>query len=175
MRKIAELLALALISIGIDESVADKFEKIFSENNEVLESRIVEDLGVEPASARRILFKLQYENIMRYRKVTNAESDRNSEVYWTLNKEGILKLVRKRVKMMKQNLQKRLEYETSEIIYECANEPTHARMPISDAMAQNFICPECGASLIQTAKENIVENLSKLIEFLDNILSDLEK
>ncbi len=175
MRKIAELLVLALISIGIDENVADKFEKVFSENNEVLEGEIIEELGVEPASARRILFKLQYENIMRYRKVSNIESDRNSEVYWTLNKEGILKLVKRRVKMMKKNLEKRLEYETSEIIYECANEPTHARMPISDAMAQNFVCPECGASLVQTAKENIVENLNKLIEFLDHMISDLER
>ena len=146
-----------------------KLSNKFINNKELEEESLAQDLGVEVALLRKLLYKLHKQGVVSFRTTPNPEIQGRSIVYWRLNKAKIRGIFNKRALKVKEVLLARLEFESQNMIYECANNYTHARLPISEAMSLNFICPVCGARLKPSDTEHIISKIKMLVSSLNKV------
>ena len=122
-----------------------KIVKYLINSGEVIDEKMADDLKMQVGTVRRILYTLQD------RGIVSCRIERNSETgwityYWFVPLDqinGILYNIKRRIIA---RIEKRLEYESSNVFYWCGNKEC-PKVPFSEAVDSLFRCPRCGRHL----------------------------
>jgi len=138
---------------------------------DISEFTIAEDLDIEIHQIRNILYRLNNEHLVTYRRKKDREKGWYIS-YWTFNNPRVreLHLILKVKKLEK--FQDRLDNEEKNKgnYFLCPN--ACVRMDFPTATEHDFRCPECGTILNQQDNTRTIEMLR---EKTDELISDIKK
>jgi len=145
--------------------IARKIIEVIADKGEVTDNEISEIIGVDESEVRRIIWVLAGEGLITSKRVISETGW--ITFYWVLpinQVDGVLLgLYRKII----DRLEKKLEYESSNVFYWCMNKD-HPRYTFSEAADLMFKCSICGKTLMP------YDN-SELIAAIKWALSEMKK
>ena len=152
------------ISQKIGGGDAEKVVDFLKEKKDyVSEIEIAKKLKLDINTTRRIIYKLQNENLLW--SIKQKEKDKNWYVYhWKLNTDQLRKILKKYAEEELEKKEKRYEEEKDKEYFMCPNKCI--KLTFEDAINNDFRCPECGELL---TKYNNKENLKKLKDKIKKI------
>jgi transcription initiation factor TFIIE subunit alpha len=157
-----DLLAVAYKLAGAEGYAV--LETIIKER-ECTDEELSDTFKVKPNVIRQIIYNLERNDLVTFRKTIDLKTNWVT-FYWRANKNYFKNYVYyKRAKILERN-RKRYEYEKSHGFFTCPNKCT--RITFDDAYDAGFRCPICNEVLS-------MEDNSKLVEFLGNVLSNALK
>ena len=112
--------------------------KILHKNDEISEIKLAENLDVDVNEARRALYMLYNENLVRFKKKKDTDHGWYT-YYWSFNEKSVSEMLEKTMSSRLNMLNRRLLAEKQTHYYGCC-----VRMTMENAMLYNFKCPECG-------------------------------
>jgi len=132
---------------------------------ETIDEDIAENIEMNIKSVRSCLFKLNEQNLARFRRIRNPDTG-YFVYYWVFEKDKLINLIERRKKHIIKLLSQRYEYEERNLLYSCEN-PECLPVVLDMAYELDFICPSCGDPLDQQDNEKIQGFLSNLISILE--------
>jgi transcription initiation factor TFIIE subunit alpha len=142
-------------------------------DGEVTDEELAEELGLELNDVRRALFILYENDLASYRRVRDEDSGWLTYL-WTFEYENIPENLEEEMYRLLDALEARLEYERTHEFY--LSEPAGIRFEFSEAMEQDFQCPETGASLEPMENDDLIEAATQRIERLrDELNADVTR
>ncbi len=119
--------------------------KYLLRKKEATDEEISRAMGLHVSDVRKVLYELDA------RSVVSSIRDQDPETGWITyfwyvpadEVEGTLYSIKKKIL---ERLEKRLEYETSNVFYWCGK-PDCAKLTFSQSVDNVFRCPQCGAHL----------------------------
>jgi len=113
---------------------------------------------------RRILYKLHDNNLASYRRIRDTNTGWFL-YYWRIDPKKAQALVNRKKKMVLNLLEQRLEHESSNDLYACA-EKDSSPVPFEEAMNLSFRCPTCNKQLEYVDNKRAISFLRKRVEEL---------
>lgn len=187
MKELNPLLRSLLYIIGGDIAIEIGIELLNSENEDITDEDITEnikdrieseerDVDFEPDDAeilklntvRKTLYKLYSEKLAQFRRIRD-KSTGWFIYYWWHEFDLLEEILLEKKKIVEEKLRERLEFEESNYFFvcnDCVN--TKVKYNFEDAFEMNFRCPDCGGTL--KAQEN-----EGLIQFIKEKIARLEK
>lgn len=135
-------------------------------NPDTIDEEIAENLEMNIKTVRSCLFKLNEQNLAKFRRIRNSDTG-YFVYYWVFEKDKLINLIDRRKKHILKLLSQRYEYEERNLLYSCEN-PECLPVVLEMAYELDFACPSCGESLDQQDNE-------KIQDFLLNLINSLEK
>ncbi len=161
-----------LITDVVAESVGeDALDVVFylKGKKDISEFKIADDLKMEIHAVRNVLYRLNNEHLVTYRRKKDREKGWYIS-YWTFNQPRIVELegIIRRRKLQK--FRERLEQEEKhkDNYFLCPN--ACVRMDFPTATDHDFKCPECGSILNQQDNQRTIDSLQKRIKTLEKQL-----
>lgn len=164
------------LSKFIEEYVGDAgkavFEVLVKRNKELTDSEIVSETGINEQEVRRALYELHSLGIVAYRKKQSPE-DGKFIYTWFIDGGRLNQVLLQRKKEVLNKLKARLNFESNNTFFVC--EVDNVRLTFDEAFENDFKCPKCGADLIHEDNKATREFLKKMIERLEEEISNEEK
>ena len=113
---------------------------------------------------RRILYKLHDNNLASYRRIRDTNTGWFL-YYWRIDPKKAQALVSRKKKMVLNLLEQRLEHESSNDLYACADKDS-SPVPFEEAMNLSFRCPTCNKQLEYVDNKRAISFLRKRVEEL---------
>jgi transcription initiation factor TFIIE subunit alpha len=113
---------------------------------------------------RRILYKLHDNNLASYRRIRDTNTGWFL-YYWRIDPKKAQALVNRKKKMVLNLLEQRLEHESSNDLYACADKDS-SPVPFEEAMNLSFRCPTCNKQLEYVDNKRAISFLRKRVEEL---------
>ncbi|MHA1295180.1 MAG: transcription factor [Promethearchaeota archaeon] len=187
MKELSPLLRSFLYVIGGDVAIEVGKELINSENEDITDEDITEnikerieseglDVDFEPEeneilklnTVRKTLYRLYSEKLAQFRRIRD-KSTGWFIYYWWHEFHLIEEILMEKKKMVERKLRDRLYFEENNYFFVCENcESTGIKYVFDEAFDLNFKCPECGAPL--KAEDN-----TKVIQFLKSKIAQLQE
>ena len=187
MKELNPLLRSLLYIIGGDIAIEIGIELLNSENEDITDEDITEnikdriesegrDVDFEPDdteilklnTVRKTLYKLYSEKLAQFRRIRD-KSTGWFIYYWWHEFDLLEEILLEKKKLVEGKLRERLEFEQNNYFFVCNEcEGTNIKYNFEDAFEMNFRCPDCGGALV--AQDN-----DKLIKFLKERIASLEK
>ncbi len=187
MKELSPLLRSLLFIIGGDIAIEIGIELLNSENKDITDEDITENIkeriesegrkvDFEPDDSeilklntvRKTLYKLYSEKLAQFRRIRD-KSTGWFIYYWWHEFDLLEEILMEKKKLVEGKLRERLEFEQENYFFTCKNcVDNKIKYNFEDAFEMNFRCPECGGSL--EAQDN-----DKLIQFLKEKIARLEK
>ena len=162
-KKMNELLFKVIETLMGEETVQVAVYLI--NNPETIDEEIAENIEMNIKTVRSCLFKLNEQNLARFRRIRNSDTG-YFVYYWIFEKDKLINLIDRRKKHILKLLSQRYEYEERNLLYSCEN-PECLPVVLEMAYELDFVCPSCGDPLDQQDNEKIQNYLSKLIDTLE--------
>ncbi|MEM2214444.1 MAG: hypothetical protein QXD66_06760 [Candidatus Nezhaarchaeales archaeon] len=156
------LLRLIAVLSGED---AVKVVKVLLNEKEVSDEVLAEKTGMRLNQVRRILYDLLDKHIVTYRREASERGGYHLYI-WSLNGEGLRRMVKERKGHVLNRLRERLLYEQQNMFFVCPN-GCNGRVTFDKAMDHQFKCSKCGAILQSFDNSKIIEKLRLRIESLE--------
>jgi len=187
VKELSPLLRSLLFIIGGDIAIEIGIELLNSENKDITDEDITENIkeriesegrkvDFEPDDSeilklntvRKTLYKLYSEKLAQFRRIRD-KSTGWFIYYWWHEFDLLEEILMEKKKLVEGKLRERLEFEQENYFFTCKNcVDNKIKYNFEDAFEMNFRCPECGGSL--EAQDN-----DKLIQFLKEKIARLEK
>lgn len=143
-----------LMDITDEEDSVPIIESILEDKKSDID--IAEETEIKLTTVRKVLYKLNEVGITTYKKMKEPQT--NSLIYyWKFHQDAVFDILINESKKLKEELEKSIEYEESNMFFACKN---GHRYKFENASEFNFICPECGDSLQHQ------DNSAKIMELL---------
>lgn len=140
---------------------------LLNEHEEISEIKIADCLKVEVNEARKILYRLYNENLVKFKKKKDMEHGWYT-YYWSFNYHLIGNMQNKLQEARLERLSSRLNQEEGTQYYICPNRCI--RLNMESSMGYNFKCPECGDLMIHQDNSRTIDNLKSSIEEIMSIM-----
>lgn len=116
---------------------------------------------------RRILYKLHDNHLASYRRIRDADTGWFL-YYWKIDPKKAQARVDRKKRMVLSLLEQRLEHESNNDLYVCANrnECKSTPVPFEEAMNLSFRCPTCNGQLEYVDNAKAISFLKKRVEEL---------
>jgi len=148
------------------------FEVLIKHNKELTDSEIVSETGINEQEVRRALYELHSLGIVAYRKKQSPE-DGKFIYTWFIDGGRLNQVLLQRKKEVLNKLKTRLNFESNNTFFVC--EVDNVRLTFDEAYENDFKCPKCGADLTPEDNTATRELLKKMIEKLEEEISNEEK
>jgi transcription initiation factor TFIIE subunit alpha len=146
-----------LLDITDEEGCVSIIESMLEGKNSDID--IAEETGIKLTTVRKVLYKLNETGITTYQKKLEPKT-KSLIYYWKYNQEVVFNILTNESKELKEELEESIKYEESNMFFAC--KANGHRYKFENASEYNFICPECGDSLLhQDNSARIVELLQK--------------
>jgi len=165
-----ELLELAR-EVGGDEAV--EVVKTLEKKKETTDEELAEITGIRINNVRKILYALYDLGVADFRRIRDKETGWYY-YYWFLETKRLDEIIRGRKLKELEKLRKMLEEEKNTTYYWCGT-PGHPRLTFDEAMEYEFQCPICGGILMEYDNSEIIADLKRRIEELENELGIRKK
>ena len=139
-------------------------------DRELSDEEIARRANLKEDLARRALYKLYNNLVVRLRRVRDEESGRY-KFFWSLNVEQIEILVKSWKRKILDKLEAKLEYEEANQFFWCGT-PGCRRYTLDEAYSYMFRCPRCGQPLEFYDNTKIKEALRAKIEQIKKELAE---
>ncbi len=139
-------------------------------DEEVTDEELAEQLEIDPKVVRRTLFILYENDLASYRRNRDEESGWYTYL-WSFEYDKIRNKLNHEMVKLKENLEKRLEYERNNQFYIC--DLDNIRFQFEEAMDLSFNCPECGSPLEPMENEDIIKAMEIRVEQIETEINDL--
>jgi transcription initiation factor TFIIE subunit alpha len=187
VKELSPLLRSLLFIIGGDIAIEIGIELLNSENKDITDEDITENIkeriesegrevDFEPDDSeilklntvRKTLYKLYSEKLAQFRRIRD-KSTGWFIYYWWHEFDLLEEILMEKKKLVEGKLRERLEFEQDNYFFICKNcVDKNIKYNFEDAFEMNFRCPDCGGSL--EAQDN-----DKLIQLLKEKIARLEK
>jgi len=138
------------------------------ERGELTDEGLAKVTGLKVNVVRRILYDLYERRLVNYRR-TRDDGTGWYVYHWYVEPKRAAEGLVIHQKQMLERLKQRLEYERNNIFFRCAN--NCPKVPLSDAMETNFVCPTCGERLEHYDNTPVIRSLEEKIRSLESMLS----
>ncbi len=138
--------------------------KILSNHEEISELKLADELNVEVNEARRALYMLYQENVVKFKRKKDVEHGWYT-YYWFFDYNRISHLLEKTMNNRLDRLNKRLSVEKDTQYFSCC-----LRMDITTAMTYNFKCPECGCVMQPEDNTHKIMSIKTDIEDIKKVM-----
>ncbi|HIQ12908.1 MAG TPA: hypothetical protein EYH44_00755 [Thermoprotei archaeon] len=125
--------------------LAGKIVEALARYGELTDNEIAERVDADDSEVRRIIWVLAGEGLLISKKVVNDTGW--ITFFWKLPLDQVDGLILSLYRRIIDRLEKKLEYETSNIFYWCMDR-NHERLTFSEAVDNMFKCPVCGKTLM---------------------------
>ena len=150
---------------------------LLNADKETTDEEISEKLEMRLNQVRKSLYKLYDLQLATFRRIRD-KSTGWFVYFWTLHPERIDTFVEKKQHEVLEKLQKRLDYEDSNMFFTC-NNPECPRVTFKESMDNNFECEHCGGRLEAFDNEQLkqvlrdkISEMNEIIVKTQNILKD---
>ena len=158
----------------IREAIKCKFGTIglkiieeLSDIEELSEDELINKLNVPSYYLRKVLFKLNENRIILYKKISDEDSGYYF-YYWKLNPDGLKRWYIEYKKCMLDELRTRLKRLRDTQIYYC--EKDSMEYTFEEAIKLNFKCKNCGKYLNVLDTEKIINEIENTIKRIEEEL-----
>lgn len=148
---------------GVDVST------VLVNTDETTDEEIATKTDLKLNVVRRILYKLHDNHLASYRRIRDTNTGWFL-YYWRIDPKKAQALVNKKKRMVLNLLEQRLEHESNNDLYACANGDS-SPVPFEEAMNLSFRCPECNGQLVYVDNAKAISFLRRRVE---ELRADLE-
>jgi len=150
----------------LEESVGEEGIKIIQRLGKKghTDEQLAEQLDIRVNVVRRILYKLYEYRLASYTRTRDKEIGWYTYT-WRLDLSRVSDVIKNRKEKVLGDLTKKLEYEKSNIFFECRND--RLKIPYDIAAERNFHCPQCEGELMQKDNSDTIKVLEKEIKRLE--------
>ncbi len=163
---------LKFIEDYVGEAGKKVFKVLMKSNDELLDTKIIEETKLNEQDVRRALYELHNLGLVAYRKTRNPEDSRYI-YFWKIDTARINQVLLQRKKEVLNKLKERLKYEESNTFFTCPVD--RVRLTFDEAMETDFKCPRCGSDLVAEDNEELKSRLRKIIKELEEEIMHEER
>ncbi len=187
MKGLSPLLKSFLYIIGGDVAIEVGIELINSENEDITDEDITENIkerivqeerevDFEPDdtdilklnTVRKTLYKLYSEKLAQFRRIRD-KSTGWFIYYWWHEFDMLEEILMEKKKTIENKLRERLEFEENNYFFSCQNcKDTKIKYNFDEAFELNFRCPDCGEPLIADDNTDLIHFLKEKIVSIEN-------
>jgi transcription initiation factor TFIIE subunit alpha len=187
MKELTPLLKSFLYIIGGDVAIEVGIELINSENEDITDEDITEnikerivkegrEIDFEPDdtdilklnTVRKTLYKLYSEKLAQFRRIRD-KSTGWFIYYWWHEFDMLEELLMEKRRIVESKLRERLDFEEKNYFFICQNcQDTNVKYNFDEAFELNFRCPNCGGSLNAEDNKDIIHFLKEKIVSIQN-------
>ncbi|NHJ24339.1 MAG: transcription factor [Candidatus Lokiarchaeota archaeon] len=187
MKGLSPLLKSFLYIIGGDVAIEVGIELINSENEDITDEDITENIkerivqeerevDFEPDdtdilklnTVRKTLYKLYSEKLAQFRRIRD-KSTGWFIYYWWHEFDMLEEILMEKKKTIENKLRERLEFEENNYFFSCQNcKDTKIKYNFDEAFELNFRCPDCGEPLIADDNKDLIHFLKEKIVSIEN-------
>ncbi|MFX0057826.1 MAG: transcription factor [Candidatus Hodarchaeota archaeon] len=182
MKELNSLLRSLLYIIGGDIAIEVGIELLNSENEDITDEDITEnvkeridsenrEVDFEPDdteilklnTVRKTLYKLYNEKLAQFRRIRD-KSTGWFIYYWWHEFDLLDEIILEKRKLIEQKLRDRLEFEENNYFFVCRDcQDSNSKYNFEEAYEMNFRCPNCGGSLEAQDNQKIIQFLKEKI------------
>ncbi|MDO5848451.1 MAG: transcription factor E [Methanobrevibacter sp.] len=148
-----EIVKCLIDGIGTDEEIAEK-------------------TGIKLNFVRKFLYKLYDAGLASYKRSKDPETQWYT-YSWKFDEEEVINIIKNSSELTLKQLNEELENEESNMFFICPE--GHYRLNFENSSELEFICPECGEELIFHDNAEIIEELKRDIEIVENNFKSFSK
>ncbi len=152
--------------------LAGKIVEALARHGELTDNEIAEKVDADDAEVRRIIWVLASEGLLISKKVVNDTGW--ITFFWKLPLDQVDGLIISLYRRIIDRLEKKLEYETSNIFYWCMDK-NHERLTFSEAVDNMFKCPVCGKTLMPYDNSELIAAIKYSISEMKRIMNEYFK
>ncbi len=152
--------------------LAGKIVEALATYGELTDNELAEKVDADDSEVRRIIWVLASEGLLISKRVVNDTGW--ITFFWKLPLDQIDGLVMSLYRRIIDRLEKKLEYETSNIFYWCMDK-NHDRLTFSEAVDNMFKCPVCGKTLMPYDNSELVAAIKYSISEMKRIMNEYFK
>lgn len=149
--------------------LAGKIVEALARYGELTDNEIAEKVDADDAEVRRIIWVLASEGLLISKKVVNDTGW--ITFFWKLPIDQVDGLILSLYRRIIDRLEKKLEYETSNIFYWCMDK-NHERLTFSEAVDNMFKCPVCGKTLMPYDNSELIAAIKYSIGEMKRVLNE---
>lgn len=135
---------------------------------EFTDMMIVEKSGYNLNLVRKVLSILYENNIARYRRVRDKESNWLS-YYWRIDTENIQRNLKDELSRLYRILSERLKFEENNVFFVCSSKIPCGRYTFDFASDHHFMCPVCRSDLKAEDNTDIIKKLKKRLDEIEKL------
>ncbi|RLG59052.1 hypothetical protein DRN87_06040, partial [Candidatus Geothermarchaeota archaeon] len=151
---------------------ARRIIEVIADKGEITDNEISEILGVDESEVRRVIWVLAGEGLITSKRVTSETGW--ITFYWVLPLDQVDGILLGLYRKIIDRLEKKLEYETSNIFYWCLTEG-HDRYTFSEAADNMFKCPLCGKTLMPYDNSRLIAAIKWALSEMKKIMNSYFK
>ncbi len=152
--------------------LAGKIVEALARYGELTDNEIAERVDADDAEVRRIIWVLASEGLLISKKVVNDTGW--ITFFWKLPLDQVDGLVLSLYRRIIDRLEKKLEYESSNIFYWCMDK-NHERLTFSEAVDNMFKCPVCDKTLMPYDNSELIAAIKYSISEMKRIMNEYFK
>ncbi len=163
---------LAIVERMVGPEGRKVFEILLEAGTELSDEEIAQRADLRINDVRRVLYELTRLGFVSYKRISRGEGYWYS-YKWYIDLDTLARTLLHRKKSVVKRLEERLEYERSNVFYQCPMDGS--RYTFDEAFENYFRCPRCGSELVEVDNSNVVKVLEQLIEKLKKEIEEDEK